>query len=489
MVHRLRFLQIALVVFVASSSLLELPAVAQRRTGRVAEAVEAAGRWLREAKGRLGRAGRRAAGRLGHAGRHAAGRLHAARLERRLGRELGQKIELRFRPGQKEDVIVRQGRRGMQIGVGKPLEGRSRRSWYRHVASAALQEIGRTLEKQDVGQARELVRAAQHQLPKGRDNRQARERAARDARNLLRSGHATRRRFDQWAHEARVLGPGPGRARAALQAAVERFAPHLERAYGRARRVGARRRGARGLLSRLGAKLLEPLVAPRIAERVKESVAIERRVTDESGFAEHLRRDRQIRRALARGKDAPRFASSTGKGYRTLAERLLPDAAPSRKTVGTGEAEQLFSRMRDGRLGFRYPQEYCVARAHVAAAALAREGIAAHKVQAFGDLRATTPNAPGNEVRWGMHIAVAIDVREPSGRVRELVLDPALFDHPVGRDRWLRRINAGKDAAVYRVAAHKTGIGDSADGWTASSLADALAATGHLRKLIDRQRE
>ena len=72
---------------------------------------------------------------------------------------------------------------------------------------------------------------------------------------------------------------------------------------------------------------------------------------------------------------------------------------------------------------------------------LLERGLTPSKVWAFAasvtDLLWTeTPHHPEGRVQWAYHVAPILVVREPDGGVREMILDPLLFDRPVPVEEW-----------------------------------------------------
>jgi hypothetical protein len=52
-------------------------------------------------------------------------------------------------------------------------------------------------------------------------------------------------------------------------------------------------------------------------------------------------------------------------------------------------------------------------------------------------LRADTPNHPSGHVTWRYHVAPIVPVRGSDGIVRDMVMDPSMFDHPVTIAEWV----------------------------------------------------
>ncbi len=94
-----------------------------------------------------------------------------------------------------------------------------------------------------------------------------------------------------------------------------------------------------------------------------------------------------------------------------------------------------------GDIAFKYPADGCYARAHLMVQRMEKLGATPGKVWSFasgpGDpLWVSTTHDPAGTVEWGYHVAPTVPVRDPDGVVRDKVIDPSLFDHPVPIDEW-----------------------------------------------------
>jgi len=85
---------------------------------------------------------------------------------------------------------------------------------------------------------------------------------------------------------------------------------------------------------------------------------------------------------------------------------------------------------------FTYPDSGCHARAHRMCELMLERGIVAGKIWSFGNLWVRTPNSPRCRVPWRFHVAPVVRIEAGAGEALR-VLDPALFDAPVSRRRWL----------------------------------------------------
>jgi hypothetical protein len=93
-------------------------------------------------------------------------------------------------------------------------------------------------------------------------------------------------------------------------------------------------------------------------------------------------------------------------------------------------------------IAFRFLRDGCYARAHLMAFHLKRSGVEPRKVWTFASnfmhdpLWVNVPGESGGRIVWKYHVALVISARLPDGEVRDLVLDPSIFDHPVTVDEW-----------------------------------------------------
>src|SRR5213076_152581 len=78
-------------------------------------------------------------------------------------------------------------------------------------------------------------------------------------------------------------------------------------------------------------------------------------------------------------------------------------------------------------------------RAHIMVKRLQQRGFKPRKVWAFangGMLYARTRNSPSGSVQWLYHVAPLLRVRQSDGRQVWLVIDPSMFNAPVGIEQW-----------------------------------------------------
>jgi Glutaminase len=112
------------------------------------------------------------------------------------------------------------------------------------------------------------------------------------------------------------------------------------------------------------------------------------------------------------------------------------------------QANDLFREMaaQQSAIPFDYPDDCCYSRAHEMCRQLRARGIPCGKVWNYGSgghehpsLHATTTNHPSGSVTWWYHVAPTVPVQGSDGVVRDMVIDPSLFDHPVTVEEWVRR--------------------------------------------------
>src|SRR5438105_3066697 len=92
-------------------------------------------------------------------------------------------------------------------------------------------------------------------------------------------------------------------------------------------------------------------------------------------------------------------------------------------------------------IAFGYLEDGCHARAHLMVQRLLHLGLPPRKVWAFARSKADMlwvhpPRKRESVVIWAFHVAPAIHVQDETGFVRDMVLEPALFDRPVTIDEW-----------------------------------------------------
>lgn len=104
---------------------------------------------------------------------------------------------------------------------------------------------------------------------------------------------------------------------------------------------------------------------------------------------------------------------------------------------------------------FNLPKDGCAARAHLMSIHLQKRGINPSKAWAF-EGQVLSPDRSedilsfcsprGHITNWWYHVAPAVEVQLPDGRVSLQVFDPAMFDGPVDLDHWREYMGAERDA-------------------------------------------
>jgi hypothetical protein len=104
--------------------------------------------------------------------------------------------------------------------------------------------------------------------------------------------------------------------------------------------------------------------------------------------------------------------------------------------------------MNQRRLTWLYPDDGCYARAELAAENLIlKNAVTPKKVFAFGELHASTKNAPNGWVEWWYHVAVTYRVGNTA-----YVLDPALDPHePMTLTEWNNAIGGDSTGIKYAI--------------------------------------
>lgn len=143
----------------------------------------------------------------------------------------------------------------------------------------------------------------------------------------------------------------------------------------------------------------------------------------------------------------------TGGGADT--EDEFPDTpataptAPCDNALSPEDAQALFDDLAaQTDIPFDYPPDCCYARAERMSQIMTGRGIENGKAWAyastFGALDPTNedgslvrfPPGTGRPVQWGYHVAPTVQVRQPDGTCRDMVMDPSLRDRPVTVQEW-----------------------------------------------------
>jgi len=122
---------------------------------------------------------------------------------------------------------------------------------------------------------------------------------------------------------------------------------------------------------------------------------------------------------------------------------IFPKVEP--KPVRFDRALEIFDEIAAmGNIAFGFPDEGCFSRAHMMVRQLYEMGETPKKAWAFepegGDLLVKLSN--GKEITWWSHVAAALPVEMPDGKVLDLVYDPSMFNGPVTLQQWGKAMGA-----------------------------------------------
>jgi hypothetical protein len=87
-------------------------------------------------------------------------------------------------------------------------------------------------------------------------------------------------------------------------------------------------------------------------------------------------------------------------------------------------------------IAFGYADDGCHARAHLMCRKMQEMGLTPQKAWAFEGTDRLTVGINGRKLRWYFHVAPTLSVQMPDGMVRDMVIDPSLFDGPVSLKEW-----------------------------------------------------
>ncbi|WP_433180110.1 protein-glutamine glutaminase family protein [Actinoallomurus sp. CA-150999] len=188
---------------------------------------------------------------------------------------------------------------------------------------------------------------------------------------------------------------------------------------------------------------------PKVSELLNR---IGRRPDDVWGLEQHYQHHFN---SPLKGHINEKFGQSSEAGY--LAH-LLGDGQHETRVLSISEAKGLYDKLAtetfrtrqgtEARIPFGHPEDGCYDRAHRMAKKLAEWGYSSRKIfavrQGPGSLltvqadsaRGAAWGKPGY-VGWGYHVAPIVEVRSPSGKVFEVVIDPSLRRGALGLDEWL----------------------------------------------------
>lgn len=133
--------------------------------------------------------------------------------------------------------------------------------------------------------------------------------------------------------------------------------------------------------------------------------------------------------------------------------------------ISPERAQEVFDRLAaNPNIPFDYPPDCCYARATEMVQMMDEMGVESGKVWTYASPgRALVPMTPGNQpvrfppnrrgeqVKWGYHVAPTVDVVQPDGSVRKMVMDPSLTSGPVTIEEW-NRIMSGPGSGISHTA-------------------------------------
>lgn len=97
-----------------------------------------------------------------------------------------------------------------------------------------------------------------------------------------------------------------------------------------------------------------------------------------------------------------------------------------------------------GNVAFGFPDEGCFSRAHIMVRQMYEMDLTPKKAWAFepdgGELLVKLTN--GKAITWWAHVAAALPVEMPDGKIVDLVYDPSMFDGPVTLQQWGKAMGA-----------------------------------------------
>jgi hypothetical protein len=146
---------------------------------------------------------------------------------------------------------------------------------------------------------------------------------------------------------------------------------------------------------------------------------------------------------MAKSQPQRPSAGSTGSTAPCASQPCPP---PQGSVLSGAKANSLFQDLASQpQIPFDYPDDCCYSRAHEMCRIMRERGIQCRKIWNYAhdfstggaSLRADTPNHPSGHVSWRYHVAPVVKVRGNDGVVRDMVMDPSLFDRPVTVDEWI----------------------------------------------------
>ena len=117
----------------------------------------------------------------------------------------------------------------------------------------------------------------------------------------------------------------------------------------------------------------------------------------------------------------------------------------AREVISCVDAVEAFDKLAGMRnIAYGYTDDGCYARAHLMCRQLVDMDIVPEKAWAFEtkdrELVVNYPN--GKEQTWWFHVAPVVNVDMLNGTTAKMVLDPSMFDGPVGLRQWADKMQA-----------------------------------------------
>jgi hypothetical protein len=146
------------------------------------------------------------------------------------------------------------------------------------------------------------------------------------------------------------------------------------------------------------------------------------------------------------------FKKMTSLFNRGAAKEPLPDSLQhlGRGAVPLDKALEIFDYLADRPdIAFGYSKNGCFASTHLLCRALQQMGLTAKKAWALEDdsdkqhvVKLSIDKPSGEKTSWWFHVAAALPVMMPDGRVEDLVFDPGYYDGPVSLKEWGDKMGA-----------------------------------------------
>lgn len=96
-------------------------------------------------------------------------------------------------------------------------------------------------------------------------------------------------------------------------------------------------------------------------------------------------------------------------------------------------------------IAWDYKADGCYARAHLMAREFEKQGIHVDKAWLKGDL-----GIPEENIEWNYHVAPLVYVKDKTGTITPMVIDPSVFHNPVPLDSWIKEISSNSFAKLEK---------------------------------------